>query len=462
MIDVAIIGGGVSGLAAAYELRRLGYRAVVLERQTRPGGSAVSERIGGFLMEHGPSTVASESPAAREFSHRLDLDGERCEMGEGVRRRYLVGQGALQGISVDPFGFLRSDYLSRRARLRLLAEIAIPRRRDDHEESVAEFCARRFGQEFVDRVIDPLVGGIYAGQADRLSAAAAFPRLVELEQRFGSITLGMIRARRQGRRMPGSRLFSWRNGVASLPLALARELGDVVRTGVAVRRIKPIPGGFRIDAGQAGALDARAVIVATHAHVTAQLLDGVDEAAAAAAAGIAAPPLAVVFLGYERGRVEHPLDGLGFLVPRGEGRSIAGAQFCSTMFPGRSPDDHVAMAGYFGGERAPELGRLPAQDLIELARSEFGDLVGARGAPVVARARHWPLGLPQYRLGHGDRLAALNGAMQRQPGLFITGNYFAGPSVAACLAQARNTALAAHKLFSDAGDLSEARPVQAV
>ena len=438
MLDVAVIGSGVSGLATAYHLKQHGLDVVVLERQTRPGGNAVSERFGGFLMEHGPSTIAATSAPALEFSRRLGLDAGRCELGEGVRRRYLVGDGRLRGIPLHPMGFLTSNYLPLGSRLRLMAEFAVPR--GGGGETVAEFFERRFGRTFVDRVIDPLVGGIYAGRADALSLAAAFPNLLELERKYGSVTHGMLRRRRVGGRMPGSRLFSWRGGVGMLPRALARYLGSAVYTGVAVRRLRPLAGGFEIDTGVAGTVSARAVVVATQPHVAAQLLEGVDAAAAAAAGGIEAPPLAVVFLGFKRDRVAHPLDGLGFLTSQSEGRMLSGAQFCSTMFPERAPGGCVAVAGYIGGARAPELARLPAADLIELARGEFADLIGTKGEPVVARVRHWPLGLPQYGPGHEDRVTSLTEAARRRPGLFVTGNYLGGISVDACLGQARDTA----------------------
>lgn len=438
MLDVAVIGGGVSGLATAFDLMRRGHRVAVLERQVRPGGNAISERFGGFLMEHGPSTVASASAVAGEFSRRLDLDDERCDLGDGVRRRYLVGDGSLRGIAVHPLGFVLSGHLSFRARMRLIAEFAVPRG-GGREETVAGFCARRFGREFVDGVIDPLVGGMYAGRADQVAVGAVFPQLVRLEREYGSVAYGMLRRRWEGGRMPGSRLFSWRHGIGSLPGALARRLGGALHTGVTVRRVDAVSGGFRVDAGAAGAVTARALVIATQPHVAARLLGGVDAAAAAAAGDIDAPPLAVVFLGYQRRQVAHPLDGLGFLVPQGEGRAITGAQFCSTMFPGRAPEGCVAVAGYFGGARAPDLARLPGADLVALAEGEFRDLIGARGAPVVARVRHWPMGLPQYRIGHRGRIAQLREAERRRPGLLTTGNYFAGPSVAACLEQARKT-----------------------
>ena len=442
MLDVAVIGGGISGLAAAYSLGRRGYRVIVLERQAHAGGNAVSERCDGFLMEHGPSTVNADSPVAVGLSRELGLDGQRCGLGAGVRRRYLVSRGALCGIPVHPLGFLGSDYLSLGARLRLMAEVIVPRRRDSEadEETVAAFAARRFGTEFATRVIDPMVGGIYAARARESSVAALFPKLVDLERRHGSVTGGILRRRHRGASMPGSRLFSWRDGIGALPRALAARLGEVVRTGVAVRRIGRHGDGFRLDVGAAGGLDARTVLIATQPHVAAQMLDGIDGPAAAAAAGIDAPPLAVAFLGFRRQDVDHPLDGLGFLAAEGERRTLNGAQFCSTMFPGRAPQGSVAVAAYFGGARAPGLARASAGELIDLARREFRDLIGAHGQPIMARVRHWPLGLPQYRLGHRDRVAALASASDRQPGLFLTGNYFTGPSVAACVAAAMEAA----------------------
>lgn len=460
MLDVAVIGGGVSGMAAAYSLRSRGHSVVVLERQARVGGNAVSERCQGFLMEHGPSTVNAGAAAAVELSRELGLDDQRCDLGQGVRRRYLVSGGSLCGISVHPLGFLGSDYLSVGARLRLMAEIMVPCRRDTEtdDETVAAFCARRFGAEFATRVIDPMVGAIYAARASDVSVAALFPKLVDLERRHGSVTGGVIRLRRDGGAMPGARLFSWRGGIGALPNAFAIRLGGVARTGVAVRRIECGPGAFWLDAAEAGRLCARAVVIATQPHVAAQLLDGVDAPAAEAAAAIDSPPLAVAFLGFWRRDVEHPLDGLGFLAAEDERRTLNGAQFCSTMFPGRAPEDSVALAAYFGGARAPDIARAPAGELLELARREFRELIGARGRPVVARVRHWPLGLPQYRLGHRERAATLSETSRRRPGLFVTGNYFNGPSIAACLAQALETAAGVHRFLLNGNDTRVMQP----
>lgn len=441
MTDVVIVGGGVSGLATAYALASSGYEVQVLERQIRTGGKAISERFDGFLMEHGPGTVNAASATAVAISEALGLDARRVDLQAEVRRRYLTHGATLHGIGIHPLAFFTSGYLSAGARLRLLREAFVRRKRGIGDESVAAFFSRRFGAEFAERVIDPMVGGMYAGTAGTSSMAAMFPQLLQMERAHGSVTAALVAAQRRGAKMPGRRLFSWQDGVGSLPQALARALGSAVRTGIAVQRIEPAGGGFSVKIAGAGSCRTPAVVIATQPHVAAGLLAGVDEDAAAAAAAIEAPPLAVVFLGYRRSQIAHPLDGLGYLTPRGEGRALTGALFCSTTFAGRAPDGHVALAGYVGGMRAPALARLGSDRLIELARAEFADLLGARGEPAVAKVRLWARGLPQYGLGHGAKVDVLERTGERVPGLFLTGNYLRGVSVAACLDQAMNTAL---------------------
>ncbi len=455
MIDVAVIGAGVSGLATAYELRCRGHRVVVLERQIRAGGNAVSERIGGFLMEHGPSSVNAAVPIATQLSHSLGLDPLRCTLTPEVRYRYLTGAGKLHRIATHPLGFFTSDYLSLRARLRLLTEVLVPTSSSDDEETVAQFWRRRFGAEFAERVIDPLVGGLYAGKASELSMMAVFPTLINMERRYGSIIQGVLRRRLASGNMPGRRLYSWQQGIGTLPTTLAQRLGPALKTGIVVRRIKALPEGFRIETGASGVFKARAVVMATQPQVAATLLDGIDTMGAEAAASIDTPSLAVVFLGYRRQQVAHPLNGLGYLTPTSAQRELSGALFCSTMFAARAPTGHVSLSAYIGGARAPALARLPTADLIALARAEFRDLLGVRGDPVVVRVRQWPQGLPQYHLGHGQLVAVLHGIEERQPGLFVTGNYFVGPSVGNCLTQANETAVRIHRFLGAHGAIAQ-------
>lgn len=439
MIDVAVIGGGVSGLSCGYFLARRGFDVAVLERQVTAGGNAVSERIGRFLMEHGPSSVSPLHAEVSDLSRDLGLDAQRLGVGGNVRYRYLTKGGTLARISAGPAGFLTAPYLSLRGRGRLLAEIAVPRRSTETDESVAEFFVRRFGHEFTEKVIDPVVGGLYAARAEDLDMALVFPKLVEMECRLGSVTLGIVARMIAGNRMPGRRLFSWRDGIGALPRALARRLGRRLATGVAVRRIAKEGPSFRIEAGQAGTFRARSVVLATQPHVAAGLIEPLDEAAAEALSQIPSPPISVVFLGYSRDQVAHPLDGIGYLTPSEKPRQVGGALFCSTMFADRAPEGHVAVSAYIGGSRAQDAARLSADDLVALARADVEDLLGVHGDPVLARVRHWPRGLPQMTLGHGSRLAAIAQAQQQLSGLFLTGNYVDGIGIGACVTRASRT-----------------------
>ncbi len=440
MIDAAIIGGGVSGLTAAYELRRQGYQVVVLERQVRTGGNAVSQRIDGFLMEHGPSTINATVPEVLALSGSLELNNSIIHLSADIKRRYLVKNGALNCIPAHPLGFFLSPYLSLRARLRLLAETVIAKGPVGLEETIEQYFSRRFGAEFAARVIDPLIGGLYAGRADELSLQAVFPKLLEMEQRHGSISKAVVANHLSGGAMPGKRLYSWTNGIGTLPTALAAALADNIRTGVTVRRLSRQSVGYTIETTGHGRLSARSVVIATQPHIAATFVADAAPIGAAAIGEMDAPALAVVFLGYRRSAVDHPLDGLGYLSPRSENSALTGAQFSSSMFSGRAPAGSVALTGYLSGGRCPEVGRMNERELLDLAQQEFGRLLGIRGEPVVSNVRCWPRGIPQYRLGHQARVAKFEKISSESPGLFVTGNYLNGPSVGACVANAQDVA----------------------
>ncbi|MCK5166159.1 MAG: protoporphyrinogen oxidase, partial [Rhodospirillaceae bacterium] len=394
-VDAVIIGGGVSGLATAYHLKKQGLTVRVLERQVKTGGSAVSERIGGFLMEHGPSSLNVMASEATNMSTALGLDGEVRNLSEDVKNRYLIKNGKLKPISIHPMGFMLSNYLSLPARARIAMEMLIPHRAGGPEETVAEYSNRRFGREFTDRVIEPLVGGIYSGIASELSMASVFPALTKMEREYGSLIIAVLSRWLKGGKAPQRRLFSWKNGVGTLPSALAIELNQEIHTGAVVRAIRKTAGGFRVEMGFDGSINAKTIIIATQPHVAAGLLEPLDVLGASAASAISAPPLSVVFLGYSRDQVDHPLDGLGYLTPPMEGRNLSGTLFASSMFGDRAPEGCVALSAYIGGAREPGLAAFPEKDLVQMARDEFGELLGVRGDPVVARVRQWPRGLPQ-------------------------------------------------------------------
>lgn len=447
--DVLVIGGGVSGLTTARELVRQGLDVHVLERQVRPGGNAISERFDGFLMEHGPTTFNASIPEAIAQIASLGLLQDARDLGPNVKRRYLRDQGRLTGVSAHPMGFLMSNYLSPMARIRMMFEPFIPRARgrgqngdlnggkNGGEETIHAFTTRRFGREFADKVIEPMAAGLFMGDSEKLSINGAFARLAEMEAEHGSIVRAILKAKKGS--APGRHLYSWQDGIGCVPRRLAASLNGRIRTGVTVQKLRRTAQGFEVKTSD-GTERARAVVLAVQPHVAQALLAPIDPESASSASAISAPPLNVIFMGYRRDQVGHPLDGLGFLGTKDSARILSGAQFLSTMYAGRAPDGFVAISAYAGGVRNPELAGLSDAALMAETHRELAGLLDIRGAPHVQKTRRWALGLPQYTLGHTKRVRAFTSLPDRVPGLYVTGNFLSGVSIANCMGQAGTVA----------------------
>jgi len=448
MAEVVVIGAGISGLTAAYLLRAGGHDVVVFEQGDVPGGRMRSERIDGFLMEHGANSVVGPAPAVENLIAGLDLGSEKVLRSAAARSRYLVRAGRAHALPVTPCRFFMSGFFSLAGRLRLLMEPWVPVHRDD--ETIAAFTHRRLGQEMLDYVMDPLAAGLHAGDPRQLSISAVFPQLKRLERCRGSIILGAIgsRWRRDGQFAtcgPGKRiLFSFRQGLGALPRSLADRLAGRIFPGHRVESVRRGVGGrFRMLVRGGGAAQwvmADSVVVALPAYAAANVLHELDRCVAETLAEISHPPLAVVFLGYRASAIAHPLDGLGVLMPAIEKRNVLGMLFSSTLFPGRAPAEHVALTAFVGGARQPRLATLEPDELTALVHREVRQLLGGSEAPVVARNRCWRHGLPQPGVDHARRLCRIAAAESEHAGLFLTGNYFSGVSTAACVEQASATA----------------------
>ncbi len=436
--DVVVIGGGISGLSCAQELAENGLDVQVLERQVTTGGNAKSLRFDKFLMELGPTTLNAAFPNAMKRIDHLKLGQTTQELGENVRKRYLRDDRGLHGISTHPLGFFTSGYLSIRDRLSIATELFRPTKSNDNEETIHQFATRRFGVGFADKVIDPMAAGIFMGDSKSLSINGSFPKLVELEKRFGSITRGILAAKRGSE--PGRMLLSWDDGIATLPQRLTSLLADRINTGVTVTKITRTSAGFKIETANSGTINSRAVVLAVQPHVASALLGDLAPETAAATGDIAAPAIGVVYFGYHKDQVDHQLDGLGFLSVKAKDQVISGAQFCSTMFSGRAPSDHVSISCYVGGARNPELANMPETELVNMVHRELSDLLGIRGEPVLSHCHRWPRGLPSYTLGHDARRQVIETTNQRVPGLFLTGNYLQGVSMTNCLEASSVTA----------------------
>jgi oxygen-dependent protoporphyrinogen oxidase len=425
-----------------------------------------SERIDGWLFEHGPTALMTNHPDVFRLCDAVGLADRQIDANASARRRYLMKDGRLCPLPLGPAAFLGTGLWSGRAKLRLLAEPFIPPYRGDVEESVAQFVTRRFGRELLDYGFDPFVSGVYAGDPERLSMQSTFSRLVGWERASGSVIKGALFGQRSGRRrrQPGAqppplkrRFFSFRDGMAELPLAIGRSLGDALRLKSRVDRIEfhadGQPAGkahqptgeaqWSVDVTEEGCAQryrARAVMLAAPAAATATLLEPLAPQASRALRAIPYAPIVIVGLGLARGDVGHPLDGFGCLLPGREGSRLLGSLWSSTIFPGRAPEGMVALTNYLAGAKRPELAEQSDAALITLTLEELRRWLGVTGAPRVARVVRWPRAIPQYTLGHADRLSAVEQAIEKWPTLALVGNYLRGVSVPDNIAQAKEAA----------------------
>lgn len=439
---VLVIGGGISGLAAAWFLHRRGCVVAVAEAADRVGGTLASEQRDGFLFERGPNTTLQKPGRPEDALGRL-IDGAALspllrEAAPAARKRYILRYGRLFALPSSPPAFLVTPAFSMTAKLRLLLEPFI--RPAEIEETIAEFVKRRLGREFLMYAVDPFISGVYAGDPRELSVEAAVPRIHELEQKYGSLIRGAIALGKATRNagMPAGRQISFAGGMAALPTALAAALpAGSVRTGRRAAALERRDGGWTVhfaDDGQGPRSEAADVVVlalpAPEAAALVELLAG------EAARLLRSIPYAAVFsvaLGYRRENVAHALDGFGFLIPRAERVRTLGALFSSTLFPDRAPPGHVLLTAFLGGTQDPEAMEMEDKDVVTEIDVDVSTVLGIRGKAALRHLTRWPRAIPQYPLGHLDRVASVEEFLAPFPDLYLRGNWRDGISVADCV-----------------------------
>jgi oxygen-dependent protoporphyrinogen oxidase len=439
-LDCLVVGAGISGLASAWFLARRGASVRVLEAASEPGGVMHSVRDGGFLVETGPNSTLARGGAFDEIVQGLGLAPELLVANPAAGRRYVVRHGAPVALPGTPLAFLATPIFSLGAKLRIFAEPF--HRRADAEETIAQFVRRRLGPEFLDWVIDPFVSGVYAGDPERLSVRAAVPKIYALEARHGSLIVGALSRMLRGRAggpQPAGRLVSFRGGMRTLPVAIARALGERMVLGAAVTALARNGEGW-IARTAAREYRARRVLLALPAYAAAALLEPWSAQAARELAAIVYAPIAAVGLGFRRAQIRHALDGFGMLIPRRENRKTLGVLFSSTLFPGRAPEGHALLTAFIGGARYPGIAQAEDESVVERILADLRPLLGIEGAPVMTRVTRWTRAIPQYELGHLERLARLDAALAALPGLHLRANYRDGISVADCVENARRLA----------------------
>ena len=449
MTDVAVVGGGMAGLAAAYELHRRGASFVLIEAASRPGGVVRTERVDGFTLDAGPDSLLVQKPAALELCRELGL-GHRLLPTLEPRTAYVlrgrlrpIPRASILGIPTALGPWAASGLLSPAGRLRLAADLVLPGG-GGSDESVGSFFRRRFGAEAAEYIAEPLLAGIHAGDVDRLSIRALFPRLAEAERESGSVIRALRRRRRAAPRPPGGLFRSLPGGIEELAAALAATLPPAaVRYGArAVTLGGPSPYAVRLSSGES--VSARGVILATPAYVTAALLRPIDERLAALCGEIPYTSTATVLLAYPRPAVRRPRRGSGFVVPRRERAvPLMAGSWVTSKWPGRAPEGQVLLRGFLGGVRDPRVDERSDEELIDQAHGAFARLLAIDRRPRLARVYRWERANPQHNVGHLARLAAIETRLRGRPGLFVTGAGFRGVGIPDCVADGRATARAA-------------------
>ena len=432
-VDVLIIGGGISGLASAWWLARSGLSVEVWEAGKRPGGKIMSTRQDGYLTERAASMVLNFRPEVVEMVREAGLESAKTgRLPAAEARRYLLHRSCLKALPMRMGAMMASPLWSMRGKLRLLAEPFIfSSGRPD--ESVSEFITRRLGREVLEKAIEPFIAGTLAADPDQTCAAAALPRLTALERRYGSLAAGVLVNRVLRRRTACTTdTFSFNGGMGTLVENLARTPGTNVRTGYSVDELVRERDGWRVTAttqhGQQ-TLFARQVIVTTPAAVAAALVKQVDSELAELLRGIGYATVNVVHAGLARDAVGHPLDGTGFLAPRGESAILTGNLWMSTLFPDRAPPGRVLLTSYLGGVRAPQVADWDDNRLVDETLGTLRPLVNLKADPEMVRIDRHPEALPVYHGAYQMRMQAITARLQQIPGLHLEANYRGGVSV---------------------------------
>lgn len=451
MKRVVIIGGGIGGLSTAYSLREhqpkgADIEIVVLEKGGRVGGNIRTEKINGFLIEGGPDCFLSEKPWAMELCKRLGMAEDLLPTNDENRNTFVLSGGKLH---VLPEGVIlmiptkilplaTSSLISMAGKVRMGLELFIPRKKDREDESLGDFVKRRLGQEALDKIAEPLVAGVHAGDPDTMSVRSSFPKFVQLEEEHGSLIRGMIKRMASARKAPRpastgkkvSMFMTLKGGLGTLIENLVAELSKFgntyIRTNAAVSGIARKNGRYQVDIEGGEKMDADAVIIAAPAYAASSMVKGLDAALAEKLLTIPYVSTATVSIAFRKSDIKHPLKGFGFVVPKIEKRKIMAATWTSQKFKYRAPDDMVLIRCFVGGSKDAQLVSLNDEEMIRMAREELKDIMGIDAEPALARVYRWINSMPQYTIGHQQRIDWIDERVGRLEGLYLTGSAYYG------------------------------------
>ncbi len=444
-VKVAIVGGGISGLSLAWFLmsgsRPGGHvEPVVIEAEDRPGGKIRTEKAEGYLPEWGANGFLDNRPRTIQFAEGLGLTPLRSS--DASRKRFIYIKGGLKLLPESPKAFLASNVLSPLGKLRIALEPFISAKMED--ETLADFATRRLGREAFENLIDPMASGVFAGDPANMSVESCFPKIKKIERDYGGLIKGMIRLGREAKKAgkgpvgagPGGTLSSFPGGLEQLITAARTALGEErIKLGCRVTGIEKLQTGYRVHiAGkQKSSLEADFVALACPAYEASTVLKDFDPGLSKLIGEIRYPAVSVISLGFKKEKVFFDACAFGFLVPFKEGRRILGTLYDSSIFPERAPEGHVLLRVMAGGARASELAMLPDEKLLSVVMEELGGMLGLKADPDFVRIFRHEKAIPQYLMGHAERLEKMDKMVAAHPGLFITGNAFRGISMNDCI-----------------------------
>lgn len=436
-VQALVVGGGISGLVCAYALQQAAIEVLLVEGSARPGGVINSVSRDGYLLELGPQSFSATSQL-RRLCAELGLADQLLQAPAKAPRYVLVGD-KLEAVPLSAPAFFTSSLIDGSTKWALLRDIFGKSVPPEGDESVAAFVRRKFSEPLLDRLVGPFVSGVYAGNPEKLSLRSAFPRLHEAEKARGSIVRGMLRT--QSKKGPRERptLNTFRAGNETLVHALGDRLASTILLQTRAANVYRQNDGWyhvSLEGSINDSVSAKSVVFATPTEVTGKLLGQLEPSFGPPLASVEYAAVAVVSLAYAQKDVSHSLDGFGFLVPRSAGLRILGTVWNSSLFPGRAPDGYALLTTFVGGATDVAATRLNHDDLSTMVHREIAPLLSMQSNPTFSSVTIWPRALPQYNLGHGDRLAAIGKNLSRFPGLFLTGNYLRGPAIGACVEQA--------------------------
>ena len=437
-VPALVIGGGISGLVCAYALQKAGIEDLLVEASERSGGVIQSISRDGFLLELGPQSFSCTSQLRNLC---VDL-GIADQLLEAPRRapRFILIDGKLKTVPMSPPAFFTSSLISGATKWALVRDIFGKSVPPEADESVAAFVRRKFPDQLLDRLVGPFVSGVYAGDPEKLSLRSAFPQFYGAEKATGSIVRGMLRIAKS-KKGPRERptLNTFREGNETLVRALGKKLGSTVLTRTTAANIyRQNDGTFHVsvEGSSNDPVTTKCVVLATPTDISGKLLAQLEPSFESLLTSVEYAGVAVVSLGYAKKDIGHSLDGFGFLVPRSAGLRILGTVWNSSLFPGRAPEGHALLTAFVGGTTDPAVTKLSSEELSNLVHREIAPLLSIKSAPTFCNVTIWPRALPQYNLGHGDRLASITENLASFPGLFLAGNYLRGPAIGACVEQA--------------------------